>query len=582
VVQDYRPFPESIEWQLGQRYFRERGSGAFLHDAAPVPYLVNNDGTLSVRAAQTFFQSLLEAEAQGVPEEEICVLELGIGVGLFARLFLDAFRALCRERGKDFYDRLCYVAGDSSGRMLRDACRHGVFANHPGRYALRVVDALRPEDDLRQGLAFGPRGPGPFRAVLLNYLLDCLPAAVLKVSEGEVRQLFVRTCLARGTDQTELAGLDVEDLARKADSADPQDRRELLAAFHLFASDYDYRPADLGSVPYGDFAARFARSAGVSHVLHSFGAIQCLEGLLRLLHPDGFILFNEYGYTQAADAEAFEHQRFSGSTAVGINFPLLQAYFTASGRGQWAEPSEEAESIHARLLGHRLPPGCVQHFQHSFSKSAQDASDEPARVARALAGGGRLEAAAAAYQKALEQQPLNWALMGEISQLLTFGLQAPAAGMQMARAALALNPACSAELWNTLGDALFAVGRFAEARHAYCRALRINPRDVRAHYNLSFIHVQRKDYPRALVAVARGLARDGGGQYHEGLLQKQSEILGHLAARHRREQQLLANRTSACPAGLKAAGGAPGAAANGSAGAPPQSGAAATPGKIKP
>ena len=37
------------------------------------------------------------------------VLELGIGIGLFARFFLDRFRELCACSGKDYYERLCYV-----------------------------------------------------------------------------------------------------------------------------------------------------------------------------------------------------------------------------------------------------------------------------------------------------------------------------------------------------------------------------------------------------------------------------------------------------------------------------------------
>jgi tetratricopeptide (TPR) repeat protein len=588
VVQDYCPLPQSVEWQLGQRYLREHGSKAFLHDAAPVPYVVNNDGTLSLRAARVLLQNLQEVEAQGGLEEEIHVLELGIGVGLFARLFLDAFRALCREHGKDYYDRVCYVAGDYAGRMLLDAGRHGAFASHPDRYAVRVVDALRPEDGLGQGLSPG-QAPGPFRAVFLNYLLDCLPATVLNVSESGLQELCVRTCLARGVDPAELGGLDVDDLPRRARSDELEDKREAFAALHLFASDYAYRPAAPEAVPLSDFAVRFARSAGARQVVHSYGALQALERLLGLLHSQGFILLCDYGQAQAGEADGFEHQRFSGSTFVGLNFPLLRAYFTEAGRHQWAEPPEEEGSIHARLLGRRLAAQTVREFQELFGKAAHEATQAPAQLARALAANGRLEAAAAAYRQALEGQPLNWLLLGEVARFLTFGLQAPAAGLQTARAALALNPCCSAELWNTLGDALFALGRAGEARHAFERALRVNPNDAQAHYNLSFVHLQEKDYPRALEAVARGLARDAAGQYREGLLQKQTEILGHLAARHRREQQRLANRTNACPAGLKPESGVPDAAAaarpgagNGSAGAPPPGGAGPAPGKVKP
>src|SRR5262245_40840690 len=112
VIQDYSPLAESLEWELGQQYFRERGNKAFIGDTIPVPFLINNDGTLSRNAAEVFFTSCVEAEKAGELEPDIFVLEIGIGVGLFARFFLDHFRELCKEERKDFYDRLCYIAGD--------------------------------------------------------------------------------------------------------------------------------------------------------------------------------------------------------------------------------------------------------------------------------------------------------------------------------------------------------------------------------------------------------------------------------------------------------------------------------------
>src|SRR5207244_743617 len=107
-------------------------------------------------------------------------LELGIGVGLFARYFLDWFRALCDREAKDYYDRLCYVAADRSPRMLRDAARAGVFVGHPGRYRLRVIDALNPAPGLFADADVRECGARPLRAVFLNYLLDCLPACVVR------------------------------------------------------------------------------------------------------------------------------------------------------------------------------------------------------------------------------------------------------------------------------------------------------------------------------------------------------------------------------------------------------------------
>src|SRR3984885_9880455 len=150
IIQDFVPLADSLEWNLGQEYLRQRGNKAFLSDASTVPFVINNDGSLSRSAAAVFFASLVDAEKNGPLENEIFVLELGIGVGLFARYFLDAVRDLCQEHKKDFYDRLCYIAADRSERMLLDVCRHGVLAEHPGRYRLRLVDAMKPAEGLLQ------------------------------------------------------------------------------------------------------------------------------------------------------------------------------------------------------------------------------------------------------------------------------------------------------------------------------------------------------------------------------------------------------------------------------------------------
>src|SRR5271169_4837982 len=74
VVQDFVALADSLEWNLGQEYLRQRGNKAFLSDAAPVPFVVNNDGMLSRNAAEVFFTSLREAEERGVLEDEIVVL----------------------------------------------------------------------------------------------------------------------------------------------------------------------------------------------------------------------------------------------------------------------------------------------------------------------------------------------------------------------------------------------------------------------------------------------------------------------------------------------------------------------------
>jgi tetratricopeptide (TPR) repeat protein len=543
VVQDFVPLAESLEWTLGQEYLRQRGNKAFLSDVSPVPFVVNNDGSLSRNAAEVFFTSLLAADKAGQLEQDIFVLELGIGVGLFARFFLDTLRDLCRAHKKDYYDRLCYIAADRSERMLKDVLRHGVLAQHPGRYRVRPVDAMQPETVVRD-LCFRNVKGKPLRAVFLNYLLDCLPAAALEFDGEQVRQLHVRTCVARNVRLADYTDLTPQQMRERAKSSDPRASDELLEVYGLFASEYDYRHVDVSNLPRGEFAVEFGKKI-TKRLLHSYGAIKCLERLLGLLAEGGFILASDYGQTEVKPDDDFEHQRFSLATFVGVNFALLKAYFGDAKRCRYAEPNgEEGRGIHSRLLAVNPADELVAQFYERFGEAAYQKLQEPIQKARVCAKAGRFELAAGYYRDALHLQPRNWVLLVEVSQFLTFSLRDPKAGADLAKVALGLNPTCSAELWNALGDALFEFGRTAEARSAYERALAVNATDVRARYNLAWVHARLSDFPAGLQRLAEALALDKTGEYRERLLQKQQELIGRQAQRHQQEHLLLINLVS--------------------------------------
>ena len=568
AVQEFTPLVDSLEWELSNRYFARRGSLAFLAAHVPVPYAVNNHGTPSRRVAEVLFSALSTGELAS--SSEIVVLELGIGLGLFARYFLDAFRDLCARRGADYYDRLTYVAADYSERILLDAVRRGAFQHHPGRYALRVIDALHPEAAIRRDPLLRAADGPPLHAVFLNYLLDCLPATVLQAdtdpsgaqpataarAHPPLRRLCVRTCLARGVNLREHTEHSADDLARLVRSADPAHRDELLDLFGLFTSEYDYRPVPADELPY-PAVARDAVRGKTGPVVHSHGAIASLEQLLGLLRPRGVILVNDYGSVEATDTgDHFEHQRYGGSSFIGVNFDLLKRYFTARPQPSdgaptspvtWAEPEKDSPRIYSRLLGHDLHPDVVAAFRRCFDGTAAAKLEGPAEAAKALAGQGRYEAAATAYRVALEHAPWDWLVILEAANFLTFGLKDARAGVELARAGLDLNPCCSPELWNAYGDALFALGQVDRARAAYERALAVNADDVQARYNLAWVFLHRKEHAEALRVIAEGLARDWRGAYRDRLLQKQAEVVADLARRAQQEMQTLMNRVSLYP-----------------------------------
>ena len=402
---------------------------------------------------------------------------------------------------------------------------------------------MQPETLARDLMFRNVRGK-PLRAVFLNYLLDCLPAAVLEWDGDQVRQLCVRTCVARSVRLADYTDLTAPQLRERAASSDPRARDELLEVYGLFASEYDYRPVDAQKLPHGAFALEFGRRM-TKRLLHSYGAIQCLEKLLGMLAEGGFILVNDYGQTQITRDDEFEHQRFSLATFVGVNFSLLREYFGEGKRCRYIEPGgAEGRGIHARLLAPTVAYEVSLRFDERFGDAAHKQLQEPIQKARACAKAKRFELARGFYQEAVHLQPRNWVLLCEVSQFMTFGFRDAKAGADMAKVALALNPTCSAELWNALGDALYEFGRTAEAGSAYEKALAVNAADVRARFNLAHVYVRLKDYPQALHAIADALALDKTGQYRERLLQKQQEVLGRLTQRHQQEYLLLINLVS--------------------------------------
>src|SRR5207244_13433339 len=65
------------------------------------------------------FSTLLkDMDNQKQPPAEIFVLEIGVGTGQRAALWLDCFRDLDRERGTQYYPRIRFLLADYSFRIL--------------------------------------------------------------------------------------------------------------------------------------------------------------------------------------------------------------------------------------------------------------------------------------------------------------------------------------------------------------------------------------------------------------------------------------------------------------------------------
>ena len=215
-----------------------------------------------------------------------------------------------------------------------------------------------------------------------------------------MRQLSVRTCVARNVrlaDYTDMT-------AQSAASNGPSRLTHATASSFSKFTDCSRRntiiaPSMRIALPYGDFAIQYGRFI-TKRLLHSYGAIQSLERLLEMTHPDGFILINDYGQTQTTRDDEFEHQRFSLATFVGVNFPMLKSFFADGNRCQVVEPTGDSRGIHSRLLSKRPSSETVTRFFERFSDQAKEKLHEPIQRSRAC-----LRRAASSWRRATTTKP---------------------------------------------------------------------------------------------------------------------------------------------------------------------------------
>jgi tetratricopeptide (TPR) repeat protein len=377
--------------------------------------------------------------------------------------------------------------------------------------------------------------------VFCNYVLDVLPSAIARRSSSGWEQLCVRTHLPGAEAALRGAGLGSLDEARALAASDNlADLLRLLPLLPQLELETAFRPwtdataAELGllsALPEGERA------------IVNRGGLACLDQLVAWLAPCGLVLVNDYGPVRTEDVGShLGVQRFGGSVALGLSFPMLERALAGQGFATAAPPGDDQRRVHTRLIARRIGPRSRELLDQRFGLETDRQLDAPQEEARAHLAAGRRNEALAAYRLMIERNPNDWQMLGEAAEYIGLQLGDHAAGLEIARAALARNPWYSAWLWNVLGDCLFYRERLADAHAAFLQALRIDPEDPRTNLNLAYTLSAQGDQTGALTAIARGLASDGRGLFRPRLLEKQAQILSLVSERIAAEQSRLARR----------------------------------------
>lgn len=575
MLQDWTPLHRCLDWQLGQMAFQQRGAQAFT--TQEVPNLINQGGLAAYRCAEVLFAHCVELDSAGALEPEIWVMEMAIGLGLFAVQVLDRFATLCREHGRDYYDRLTYLATDGTPRMVIDARDHKVFDRHAGRVVLGLVDALDPGRMVRLDTGEAVDLTGRLRAVLHTYLLCVLPANLFRrlrvrqpdgATDEKWGAVMARTLLRHPDELQWFTTRTPEQIVALAQSGRNDDLAALTQLFPLLDIELvlaSFDPNDIAEGPdvraiADQIVAALPKPEPVPGepdvdpadnvwVLHSAGAQRSIGRTLEVLRSDGLLLFRDYGPATAERANGNHlYQHYGATTAFGINHLALQAWVQAPGedgkpRGIVSVPPGEGEaSIKTRLISKAPLPRTRAAFALQFDPRAFETLEGVVQEARNQLGkqGGQ---PTELYRKALQMERDNWMLLGEAGEMaFRHDRQAELSHMLLTEA-LRINPWYAASTWNALGDLFWVQQEFGQARGAYEEATKANPEHFRGYLNIADCCLREGDWAGAVEHAAKALARDADGTESARALEtlqraaKQLSEMRERAARYRKERQ---------------------------------------------
>ena len=346
-LEDWRPGRDSCVWQFNALYWSaldlwEKATGRGYEQALPGGESDARNRAAAAELIGELFAVWDRLAASAALPDELYVIELGVGNGGQAKVFLDEFRDLDRRRGTAYYRRLRYLMCDYSAHVL-DLARETV-AEHTERVSSFALDATRPRTSLGflQYKAF---------LVYISNVYDNLPTDEVAQLGGRTYRVHNRAYLP-GDEAAELAAsvsatVDelpalVHKLLRLGPAllaeACPDHVPDTESAVRFWQRTWSalrladrYVPlAGLDTYPLTDAltgeALRPLLESGADVRMHvSNGAVASFDDTLGLLHPFGKLVCHDLfvdgiqGYRTTFRGPG----KYDGSVVNWVNGPLL-------------------------------------------------------------------------------------------------------------------------------------------------------------------------------------------------------------------------------------------------------------------
>jgi hypothetical protein len=211
-LDDFIAVRDSVIWRFNRLFWQrlgewERAAGRSFEQALPSGRSDANHREAVADSVADFWTLLRDLDKRGQLPPEIFALEIGVGSGTRAALWLDRFKTLDEERGTGYYPRLRFLLGDYSMPTLDRAMAS--VSHHRDAVSILAMEALNPFRTLsflRYKILY----------IHLTNVYDNLPYDELVRRDGRLYLVEARAYLGREAAEQIAAAhaLDVADLPR--------------------------------------------------------------------------------------------------------------------------------------------------------------------------------------------------------------------------------------------------------------------------------------------------------------------------------------------------------------------------------
>jgi hypothetical protein len=210
-LEEWTPGSQSVIWDFNSLYWGSLGhweaaTGQEYEQALPGGESDARNSAMAREMIEGLFDVWDQLSARKALPDDLYVLELGVGNGNQAKVWLDEFVRIEQERGTDYYRRLHYLMADYSAHVVERARQ--TVQEHAPRCSSLVMDARVPTQTLGflRSKAF---------LIYISNVYDNLPTDEIVRIGGQTYLVEVRAYID-GVQAKEIAdglGIPVEELA---------------------------------------------------------------------------------------------------------------------------------------------------------------------------------------------------------------------------------------------------------------------------------------------------------------------------------------------------------------------------------